>query len=329
MSQQSDLQVLDREGFIVLPGLLSREKTAEARVAFEKLYEADLASRKELNITDYNHPTGPAGHTILSAASHLMLNVFGRVPVFDELVNQLIQEPRVLSLIHAWAGKNFKIDSCNVRYMTGTYDPPPAHELHRDGPGPWMNLCIMLSDVEPGDNAATAILPGSHRYPSCPRWDVLYSDPFRLKKNPARSGLPVFMKYNFFNNLLKSTLPAATGAFGQSGDAYFMPNGEVWHGRLPNLHGRRTMVCLMGVFPILEENIQKKPPVSPEVIATLPPRLAQAVGGPWELNDLSGSMHEKLTRQRRPPSPFSLFYWATRERQLMEWISDRWTQPTA
>ena len=59
-------------------------------------------------------------------------------------------------------------------------------------------------------------------------------------KNPSQPGLSFFLKWNIFNRLLKARYwKKYTGAFGKQGDVYFMANGEVWHGRVPNVHGPR------------------------------------------------------------------------------------------
>jgi hypothetical protein len=318
----AELETLDRDGYVVVNNLLDRDKVALARRRFEELFQLDLDARRQQSFHAQNI-TGPAGETILTGAAHFLVNVYGKNRVFDELVDQALGDPRITKLIEAWSGPGYKITGYNVRYMTGAYDPPPALELHRDGQGA-MNLCVMLSDVEPGDNAATSFVPGSHRFPSCPRWDHLLSAPFRLRKDPSRTGLSLFLRWNLFNRLLKWRLPRTTGAFGKSGAVYFMPNGEVWHGRLPNVHGKRTMICLMGVYASDAQDVANPPALSDEVRAKLPPRLAKALAGPFTVNDPTGSMFEALLKTRRGASVFSLFYWARLERRVCEWLSNQW-----
>ncbi|MGY4503270.1 hypothetical protein ACVWYH_007227 [Bradyrhizobium sp. GM24.11] len=178
----------------------------------------------------------------------------------------------------ASSGSDFRIGSCKIRYITGEIDPPPAHELRRDGPYA-MNLCIMLTDVEPGENAATALVPGTHTSTIDPRWDILFEKPFQLAKDPSRSGLTFFLRWNIFNNILRTkSFAKVTGAFGKQGDAYFFPNGEVWHCRLPNMHDHRAMICLMGCTAVTPEVVKKPPSVAAEIIAKLPPNLARHLG---------------------------------------------------
>ena len=91
-------------------------------------------------------------------------------------------------LIRAIAGEHIKIRDVNCRYMSGTYDGGdflnPPHEWHRDSPGEFC-IAIPLNEVAEGDNGATAVVPGSHRYPWCPRWNAMFGAPFYISRNPA------------------------------------------------------------------------------------------------------------------------------------------------
>ena len=175
---------------------------------------------------------------------------------------------------------------------------------------------------EPGENGATALVPGTHWSPIDPRWDTLFETPFRLSKDPAKSGLSFFLNWNIFNNIFRArSFKKVTGAFGKQGDVYFFPNGEVWHGRLPNMHGRRTMICLMGCSATTQESAQRPLETSKEVLSCLPARLAQGLGGPFEVNDATGTLIDHLYKTRGPASLFSLERWAKLERRFAEWFS--------
>lgn len=146
----------------------------------------------------------------------------------------------------------------------------------------------------------------------------------RLSKDPGRSGLDFFLRWNIFSNLPKRRLwHKMTGAFGRQGDVYFMANGQVWHGRLPNMHGRKTMICLMGCEQTSPDYASVPLTVPDDVISRLPPRFRKGVGGPFEINDPTGTIVDRLVKERRPASVFSLEYWVKLERRLAEWISDR------
>ena len=319
--QDTDIATVERDGFVVLKGVLPPSEVEKARQDFERLYASDLEARRQSAIAEPYYQDGPAGSTILTRPSWLALNVVGKSEIFDRLLEQMLNHPRVRQIVQAWSGANFRIDSVNIRYMTGEIDPPPAHELHRDSPNS-MNLCIMLTDVEPGDNGATAFVSGSHRLPVDPRWDCLFEGPFRLRKNPAQNELGIFLHLNIFNRIYKSKMwKSLTGAFGKQGDVYFMGNGEVWHGRLPNMHGRRTMICLMGCMPVTPNCAAAPATVPKEVLAKLPSTVAKALGGPFEINDSTNTIVDRLRKNRPPASVWSFAYWAKLERRFAEWVS--------
>jgi hypothetical protein len=319
--EDRDVATLDRDGFVVLEGILPPDKVEKARQELAALFDIDLQARQERGHKEAFLGDSPIGTTILTAPSHLALDMYGKSRTFDELLDQMLTCPRLLRVVEAWCGPHFRIGSVNIRYMTGAIDPPPAHELHRDGPYA-MNLCIMLSDVEPGENGATALMPGSHWSALDPRWETLLETPFRLSKDHAKSGLSLFLKWNIFNNIYRTrSFKKVTGAFGKQGDLYFFANGEVWHGRLPNTHGRRAMICLMGCSAVTPESALRPIETSKEVLARLPPRLARGLGGPFEVNDDSGTLIDKLYKTRPPASPLGIEYWVRLERRLAEWIS--------
>src|SRR5262249_9565873 len=122
---QADLKDLNKKGFVVLNDILDPKKIETARRRFEELFEDDLSSRRDNGFQEAHYPNGPCGYTILTPASHLMLNVFAKNPGFDALVEEVLENPRVNNLIKSWSGPRFRIGSCNIRYMTGAYDPPP------------------------------------------------------------------------------------------------------------------------------------------------------------------------------------------------------------
>lgn len=322
-SADEDVSTLDRDGYVVLKGILPTAEVEKARQQLAQQFELDVQARQEKSFAEAFFADSPIGKTILTKPSHLALDMYGKSEVFDQLLEQMLAHPRVRKVVEAWCGPHFRIGSVNVRYMTGEIDPPPAHELHRDGPYS-MNLCIMLSDVEPGENAATALVPGTHWSTIDPRWDTLFEEPFRLSKNPAQSGLSFFLHWNIFNNRLKArSFKKVTGAFGKQGDVYFFPNGEVWHGRLPNMNGRRTMICLMGCSAVTHESAAKPSTIPKEVLTKLPPRLAQSLAGPFEINDDTDTLIDRLYKARKQASFFSLEYWAKLERRFAEWVSGR------
>jgi hypothetical protein len=89
------------------------------------------------------------------------------------------------------------------------------------------------------------------------------------------------------------------------------------------MHGRRTMICLMGCAAVTPQSAVRPPPAPPEVLAKLPPNLARHLAGPFEVNDSSNTIIDRIYKERPPASIFSLEYWSRLERRFAEWLTDR------
>lgn len=319
--KNKESEVLLQNGYIVLSNILDIDTVEKARIELDQWFQEDLDSRQENNVIEAHYPDGPFGHTILTEPAHLALNVYTKSHNFDSLIEKVFSSEEVKNVIEAWSGPNYKVSSVNIRYMTGAINPPPAHELHRDDPGS-MNIGIMLTDVEEGDNGATAVVPGSHWSALDPRWDCLFEEPFRLKNESAHAGLKMFLNWNIFNRLLKKkTLKPLTGIFGKQGDVYFFANGEVWHGRLPNMYNKRAMICLMGLRAVDAENVHASTAIPKEVLDKLSTALTKILVGPFEINNPDNTLRHHIYSTRKSLSVFSLQYWAKLERKWAEWIS--------
>ena len=318
---------LDRDGFAMVREFLDPGLVAQAHRELEVWFAHDRAERAARAIAEAHH-VGAAGHTILTAPSHLMVDVYGKSPTLDRLVERVLSEPATAAAIESLGGKHVKVRGYNVRRMTGAYDPPPAHEWHRDSDGDF-NLGILLTDVPEGNNAATALLPGSHEYPYCPRWNCLFSEPIRLAKDPARLCSKAFLRWSPFNRLLWSRLfRRATGGYGKRGDIYLFSN-DTWHGREPNEQGREAMVCLIGLCGTEFSKADQPPAISTETRAALPRRLAELAVGPHSDNARRDTLIHRTLNRRRAPAPLSLFFWARLERRIAEWLTDRASRTTA
>jgi putative 2OG-Fe(II) oxygenase len=300
-----------RDGFVVVRDFFPPELVARAHAELESWYARDLEDRKAKDITEPVHQ-GPAGKTVLTRPSHLLIDAYGRSAAFDAMFEKILTDPLSRGLLDRVAGRRFKMRGYNVRRMTGAYDPPPAHEWHRDSPGEFC-VGIFLTDVEPEEHGATALVPGSHRFPYDPRWNALFSEPYR--------GLKVFLRKNRYNRRLAQTaLHGATGAYGRRGDFYLFLN-DVWHGRQPNLHGRETMVALLGAFPTEFPYPDRVPMPPPDVVGALPGAIREVVRQDQPANETRDTfIHEML--DTRPQARFrDPFYMARLERKVADAVS--------
>jgi hypothetical protein len=304
---------LEGDGFVLFPGFFERGLAEQARQEMVASFERDLAERAAAGVTDYHH-YGSAGHTVLTPPMHNMIDVYGQSPTLDGMYARLLTDPLTAPLVRYLAGPHIKARAFNCRWMTGAYDPPPAHDWHRDSPGA-CNFGILLTDTPPSGNAATGFIRGSHRFPYNPVTETILSERYE--------GPKAFRKWNLFNRALGRRMRRLQAeAAGQQGDAYLFTN-ELWHGRQPNLHGGRTMVVLMAFyptsFPFTSE--VKEPP--PPVLERLPAPVREVVRLDKPQDPAPEALAARIQAERRPPSPASLFYWARAERRFAEAIGAR------
>lgn len=269
-------------------------------------FEADLRERREQGVDRFEH-AGVAGRTVLTPPMHNMIDVYGKSPTLDGMCETLLTDPVTRALVRDMAGDHIKARAFNCRWMTGAHDPPPAHDWHRDSPGAF-NFGVLLNDVPAGNNAATGFIQGSHWYPYNPVWNTLFSERY--------AGPPVFRTLNVFNRMLRRRLQRRVAeAAGAPGDAYLFTN-ELWHGRQPNLHGRRAMVVLLAFYPTrfpFPCEVKLPPPA---VMERLPPAFRAAVLQDKPVDFDEGTLIGEIQARRR--EHFDLFYLARLERRLAE-----------
>lgn len=174
VSAEALIAQIKRDGFVRFENFFNPEIVQRAHQELETLYAQDLADRDNAGINNKKvpHYVSSAGHSALTKPSHLLLNIFGKSPTFDQMFEQFLTDPSAAAVLEAVAGKNLKLRGYNIRRMTGEYNPSPfhgepsslPHEWHIDSPG---ELCIsfLFNDVPDQGNAATAFVPGSHTFP--------------------------------------------------------------------------------------------------------------------------------------------------------------------
>ena len=306
IEDEAPVESLRRDGYVTLPGFFSAEMANTARREMEAWFEADLRERREKGAVAFEH-VGVAGRTVLTPPMHNMIDVYGKSATLDAMYETLLTHAVTRALVRDLAGEHIKARAFNCRWMTGAYDPPPAHDWHRDSPGAF-NFGILLNDVPAGGNAATGFIRGSHWYPYNPVWNTLFSERYE--------GPRAFRTVNVFNRLLRRRMERRFAeASGRPGDAYLFTN-ELWHGRQPNLHGRRAMVVLVAFYPsrFPFPCEVKLPPA--EVMERLPPTMRAALRQDKPLDFDERTLIGELAARRR--ERFDLFYLARLERRLAE-----------
>ncbi len=308
---------VERDGYVVIKSFLNKEMVAQARRDLEAIYARDLEERRLRN-DDTPLFTHGSSKSNLSPTSHLVMRLPGKSKALDQCYEKIFSDPATRDVVRAIAGDHIKIRDVNCRYMTGADDPGdflnPPHEWHRDSDGEFC-IAIPLSEVPSGENGATAVIPGSHRYPWDPRWKGMFGAPFYISRDPLERGPSLLTRLNPFNRLLfKRRMKSQTGTFAEPGDFYIFLN-DTWHGRLPNRHGARPMIVMAGAFPTDFSFPDKPDPFGAEVIEQLPPTYARAVARNAPVNSSKDTIIHRTLQERKHDRPTDLFWWARMERE--------------
>jgi hypothetical protein len=320
-------ETLERDGFVVVPDFFDPALVTQARNEIDSWYQRDLEERKRCS-AEVLHD-GVAGKSVLTAPTHLMLDVYAKSPTLDALFEKILTDPASSRLLEKLAGKNIKLRGYNIKRMTKNRDPKPSlgptplpHEWHIDSPN---EICITipLDDFSQPGNGTTALMKGSHMFPYCPRWNCLFGPiaPVHTSRG-LHSGIKLFMRLTLFSRLLARRLRSReTGAHSKRGDFYIFIN-DTWHGREPNVHDHDYMMLMVGAFPTESAFPDAVKPPNAQTLAALPQRLRASAAQSLPANAGGDSILARV-RARRLKALFpSLFWFARMERA----IADRCTR---
>lgn len=141
-----EANLLERDGYVVMPGVLSKQQSAEmaARLDALAIEEGDNAGK------DFQIEMG---------ATRL-----GSLVNKDELFDICFTHPRALAAVAHVMGEDFGLSSITGRAA----QPGEGHQaLHRDNSGRCANALWIVSDFT-AHNGPTRIVPGSHKGDKAP-----------------------------------------------------------------------------------------------------------------------------------------------------------------
>jgi ectoine hydroxylase-related dioxygenase (phytanoyl-CoA dioxygenase family) len=310
---------VERDGFVVVKSFLDKELVAQARRDLEAIYARDIEERRLRNLDEplFTHGTTKSYAT---DKSHLVMGLPGKSKALDQCYEKILSDPATREAIRAIGGDHIKIRDVNCRYMSGKDDPGDLlngpHEWHRDSDGEFC-IAVPLTEVPEGENGATAVIPGSHRWPWDPRWKGLFGAPFYISREPLQKGPAALTRLNFVNRLLfRRHMKSHTGTFAEPGDFYIFLN-DTWHGRVPNRNGARPMIVMAGAFATDFSFPDNPDPFPPEVLERVPPTFRQAAARNAPVNTNKDTVIHRLMRTRKGDAPTQLFWWARKEREAM------------
>ena len=163
MLSEADRKQLEEEGWLALPGLMSRQQLEAVRRRVDELFEEEGA--------------GAGSEFKMEPGARRLANLVNKGRIFEEVM----VTPAVLECMRQMLGPRFKLSSLNVRSAEPHNDSPqPLHAdsaALADHEGYWdANSIWMLDDFTP-ENGATRFVPGSHRWGRVPPPDFFQPHP--------------------------------------------------------------------------------------------------------------------------------------------------------
>jgi ectoine hydroxylase-related dioxygenase (phytanoyl-CoA dioxygenase family) len=162
MLSAQQLADLDRDGFLVLPGVLNADQLDALRNRVEELFEAEGENAG----SEFKKESG----------ARRLANCVDKGSVFEEA----IQIPEMLEAKAHILGPEFKLSSLNVRSTNpmSEADQPLHVDMNAiaDERGYWVANTIFMLDDFTLDNGATRVVPGSHKWGQRPQEQM--ADPF-------------------------------------------------------------------------------------------------------------------------------------------------------
>lgn len=317
---------LERDGYIVVEDFFPVEDVIKAHDEIMAVYAADLAEREKQSGKEAFY-AGPSGKSILTEPTHLLLDVYGKSPTLDLLFEKILTDEFSSELLRRLAGPQLKLRGYNSQRLTGVLDKAPEvgsapnpHEWHRDSPGE-ICISIFLTDLNKPNMGATSLVPGSHRYPYCPRWSCLFGPPHRIKNGLLVVG-NLFLRVNFFNRILGRFIrKRATGAYGNRGDFYIFMN-DVWHGREPNTSGLPGIKFMVGAYPAAMPFPDNVAPPPSDVLKGLPPALRLAASQEGVPASIGETIIARTLDEQKKPQRL-IFQLAKTERRMADWLAEK------
>jgi putative 2OG-Fe(II) oxygenase len=198
----------------------------------------------------------------------VLLNFIGLSKEVDLILEKLVSSYEFKSIMEGFFGKGYKTWAWSLRLST-TSDSGLG--LHTDGKGE-SGVTILLDDIESSDGA-TAVFPGSHKFP-CSSQELM-TDSFPIK-------------------LLKPFLVPITGKKGE----VFLFSKKTYHGRLPNYSGKTKIVIFMATYSTGYSFNAVIPPEN--VLDNLGPELNRMMNQKG-LKDIGGNLYKVINNGEKKP----------------------------
>jgi ectoine hydroxylase-related dioxygenase (phytanoyl-CoA dioxygenase family) len=233
------LQRLDRDGYLVLPGVLSRRQVDHLNDRLEELWRQEGERAGEENYIEKN--------------ALRLANLVNKGDVFREMFSHSL----VLDAVRAVLGPQVRLSMLNARAVPPHSDPEqPLHTDADHGAGLddkgyiFCTAIWMLDDFTP-ENGATRIVPGTHRRREQPKQVMADT---------------------------RAAYPGEAIVEGKAGDVLVF-NGHCWHaGRANITDAPRRAILVHYIRADHPQRLNQKEHVSPELQTRLNPLEREILG---------------------------------------------------
>lgn len=249
------IDIVERDGVFVLKNFFDRKAVEETRAELLDLIDKDEARRKKGRFPAVD--TSVKYRSIYTKLMHTIWFPCLQSKNYQTLLNDMFDAPVMREFMRELTGDSFRIRVDLWRRSSGENDKVADFQLphvwHRDTLGEF-TFGIFFDDLPEHGAGGTAVIPGTHWYKEDPRWDLMVGEKMNMTRkyhlgNRDLVNLPDGFRSLAPNNrqLTHELNQKKRELTGQMGDIYFFLN-DTYHGRAPNLSGKRWLIARTGCF---------------------------------------------------------------------------------
>jgi len=320
-------QELERDGYCVVPGFFRVDEVRQARAEIVAVLERDRAAREAAGEKAEVWGGGPTYWSSLTSVMHSLMFPSVHCPTLARMLADLLDSPLAASLLKRALGDHYRLRAELCRQNTGALDEGRdgdlPHAWHRDPPGIF-TIGIYFDDLSQDGDSATAGLPGTHMLAPDPYWDFMLSRPCYRSLDAYlatshRYILEWFFNHNLFQGAVRRRFQArGRGMLGRAGDWYFFFN-QVWHGRQPNLRGKRLVTVRFGGYATDPEFAYREDTPVPAWPAHVSASYSERFRPGKPVNAGTASIIQRMRRSQLRPR-LDLFTLARLEKRLLAYL---------
>ncbi|MDA8708021.1 phytanoyl-CoA dioxygenase family protein [Hellea sp.] len=249
------IDLIEKDGYFIIKNFFKRDAVEAVRSELKAVLDKDEARRKKIQ-----GPPVDASVPYRSIYTKLMHTIWFpslQSPRYHDLVNDMFDSVYIQDLMKGLCGDNFRLRIDLIRRSSGENDHVADFQLphvwHRDTPGEF-TYGIFFDDMPEHGGGGTAVIPGTHWDARDPRWDLMIGEKKNMTRKHYLGNRPLLFvpedlsaKAKMNKRVSQKANASKVEISGQMGDLYLFLN-DTWHGRAPNISGKRWMISRVGGF---------------------------------------------------------------------------------